>query len=116
MDELREVLELCYNSVGTFGKTFFPETFCTPFVELHNQMIQALDSRHQKIVIAAPRNIGKTSLATALIIKGILYRDYEFILYVSQSLESHALAGISTSTTQCLRSSPIKPIIASARG
>jgi hypothetical protein len=45
----------------------------------------ALDSDAQRVVIAAPRNLGKTSLSRAMAIQGILYRDYEFILYVSQS-------------------------------
>ena len=107
---LQDVLSLCYGDVGIFAKTFFPETFCTPFVDLHNQMIAALNSSHQKIVIAAPRNIGKTSLATAFILKGILYRDYEFILYVSQSLESHALMQTENIKRELLTSSELRKI------
>lgn len=68
-----------------FNKTFLPEAFNTPFSKLHYRIMEALDSDAQQIAIAAPRNLGKTSLARALAIQGILYRDYEFIPYVSNS-------------------------------
>lgn len=48
-------------------------------------MLNAIDSGHQKICIAAPRGLGKTSLARALVEKSILFRDYEFIPYISNS-------------------------------
>jgi len=80
-----EALELSYGRSGVFGKTFFPESVYTPYTSLHNEIIQALDSKYQKIAIAAPRGLGKTTMVKILCAHGILFRDYEFILYVSRS-------------------------------
>lgn len=83
--EIQEIVEKCYKRSSVFNKTFLPETFNTPYSALHYKVMEALDSDAQRIVVAAPRNLGKTSLSKALAIQGILYRDYEFILYVSAS-------------------------------
>jgi hypothetical protein len=82
---IEEILELCYPKLGVYGKTFKPEAFNTPFSELHDEMLNLLDSNEQRIVIAAPRGLGKTTTVRALVEKCILYRDYEFVLYVSNS-------------------------------
>lgn len=84
-EELEQVLELCYGRVGVFGKTFKPESFNTSYSPLHTAIIEAFDSKAQKIAIAAPRGLGKTTFARTLCESGVLFRDYEFILYVSQS-------------------------------
>jgi len=83
--DLTDILAMCYQNTGVFCKTLLPEAFNTPWSVLHNQMLRAIDSGHSKICIAAPRGLGKTSLARALVEKSILFRDYEFILYVSNS-------------------------------
>jgi hypothetical protein len=82
---LKELLSLCYTSTGVFGKTFSPDAFSSPFSSLHNQMLELIDSPRQFIAIAAPRGLGKTTTVSELAKKSILYRDYEFICYVSNS-------------------------------
>ena len=74
---------MCYSRIGVFGKTLLPEAFNTPWSDLHRQMLAAIDSPHQRVCIAAPRGLGKTSIARALAERSILFRSYEFILYVS---------------------------------
>jgi hypothetical protein len=81
--DLKDILATCYGNTGVFCKTLLPEAFPTPWSQLHYKIIRAIDSGHQKIAIAAPRGLGKTSLARALVEKSILYRDYEFIPYIS---------------------------------
>ena len=83
--DIKDVLALCYQHIGIFCKTLLPEAFNTPWSVLHTQMLNAIDSGHQRICIAAPRGLGKTSLARALVEKSILFRDYEFIPYISNS-------------------------------
>lgn len=86
MDQaIKELVGNCYRNSPIFNKTFLPEAFNTPYSALHYKIMKALDSEAQKIAIAAPRNLGKTSLCRALVEQGILYRDYEFIPYVSHS-------------------------------
>jgi hypothetical protein len=82
--EVSEIVASCYRNSSIFNKTFLPESFNTPYSALHYQIMELLDSDIQRIAVAAPRNLGKTSLARALVVQGILYRDYEFVLYVSQ--------------------------------
>jgi hypothetical protein len=83
--DLADVLTLCYQNIGVFGKTLLPEAFNTPWSVLHKSILDAIDSPHQRICIAAPRGLGKTSLARALVEKSILFREYEFVIYVSNS-------------------------------
>ena len=110
MSDLEDTLTLCYGNIGVFSKTFFPETFCTPFAGLHNEIIQVLNSNAQKVAIAAPRGLGKTSFVRALVTSAILYRDYEFIMYVSQSLESHALMQTENIKRELLTNGEIRKI------
>lgn len=81
--ELADVLAMCYSHIGVFGKTLLPDAFSTPWSELHHSILDVIDSNYQKVCIAAPRGLGKTSIARALVERSIIYRDYEFILYVS---------------------------------
>lgn len=83
--DLVDILGMCYQNIGVFGKTLLPESFNTPWSGLHTQILNAIDSSHQRICIAAPRGLGKTSLARALVEKSILFREYEFVIYVSNS-------------------------------
>jgi len=82
---VNESLELCYNSTQVCAKTLFPETFYADFSILHDQIFELIDSGAKKIAIAAPRGIGKTSIARTVAAKSILYRDVNFISYISNS-------------------------------
>lgn len=61
------------------------DTFFSPFSVLHDKIFDVIDSEHYWNAIAAPRGLGKTSIARAVAIRGILYRDYNFIVYISNS-------------------------------
>jgi hypothetical protein len=83
--ELAAILEKCYKSTGLFGKTFMPETFNTEFSALHKAMLAAIDGPHQKVVIAGPRGLGKTKTIQAKCMQQILFRDVNFLLYVTNA-------------------------------
>lgn len=84
--ELEEILSLCYTSTQVCAKTLFPELFPTAWSEPHNQIFNLIDNTSvRKKAIAAPRGIGKTTIARTKAKKGILFREYEFIVYVSKS-------------------------------
>jgi len=86
MDEaLASVLASCYKNTKVYSKTLHPETFYAPYSDLHDEIFKLIDSDAQRIAIAAPRGIGKTSIARTLAAKSILYRDVNFITYVSNS-------------------------------
>lgn len=85
---LEDILVECKKSTALFAKTFFPETFDAPFSQLHDQIFDLIDSDARKIVIAAPRGIGKTTIARTLAAKAIVYKDKRFICYVSNSATS----------------------------
>jgi predicted phage terminase large subunit-like protein len=86
--ELQDILISCMRSTKVFARTFFPDVFYAPFSTLHDQIFDLIDSREPKVVIAAPRGIGKTSIAIALCAKKILFRLSNFIVYVSNSSSS----------------------------
>ena len=109
-----DVLTMCYRKVGLFGKTFMPEAFSTPLSELHLQINALIDSPAQKIAIAAPRGLGKTTTAKAVVISGLLYRDYEFITYVSHS-ESQAMMQTENIKREIMSSPEIKKIFGSIK-
>jgi predicted phage terminase large subunit-like protein len=85
---MQDILISCMRSTKVFARTFFPDVFYAPFSTLHDQIFDLIDSGEPKVVIAAPRGIGKTSIAIALCAKKILFRLSNFIVYVSNSSSS----------------------------
>lgn len=89
---LDDLLMEGYKHTKVFAKAFFPERFSAPFSQLHDQIFDLIDSGARKIVIAAPRGIGKTSIVgLALAAKKIVYKDSRFLPYVSKSFDSSLL-------------------------
>ena len=83
--ELRKMLALCMANTKYCAKTLFPGTFYSPFSILHDKIFEAIDSGHKKIAIAAPRGLGKTSIARAVAQKMILFRMANFVVYLMNS-------------------------------
>ena len=83
--ELDEALALCAANMQVYAKTLHPEQFSAPWSTLHNRIFSLIDSGHKKIAIAAPRGIGKTTVAKCLAQKFIAFREANFICYVSKS-------------------------------
>jgi len=90
--EITDILVECCRSTKIFAKTFFPERFKKEFSHLHDQIFELIDSDAPRIAIAAPRGIGKTSIAgLAKPAQGILFRERNFIPYVGLSHDASAL-------------------------
>jgi len=88
----QDILIESYRSTKVFAKVFFPERFSAEFSGLHDQIFDLIDSKEQKIAIAAPRGIGKTSIVgLALAAKKIVFEDSKFLPYVSKSFDSSLL-------------------------
>lgn len=83
--ELEELLAYCYQSTQVGAKALFPNLFATPWAEVHNEIFRIIDSPSRKKAIAAPRGIGKTTIARTKAMLGILFRSYNFIVYISKS-------------------------------
>jgi hypothetical protein len=83
--EIRKILATSMANTKYYAKTFFPGTFYSPFSNLHNQIFDAIDSGHKKIAIAAPRGLGKTSIARTVAQKAIMFRMANFIVYLMNS-------------------------------
>lgn len=83
--QIKDILAACYDSTKVTAKVLFPDLFYTDFSVLHDQIFELIDSGSQKIAIAAPRGIGKTTIASTVAAKSILFRDANFINYVSNS-------------------------------
>jgi len=82
----------CHNSTKAMAELFFQERFWKAFSPLHDRIFDLIDSGHPKIVIAAPRGIGKTSIVgLALCARSILLRLRKFIVYISNSATSAEL-------------------------
>lgn len=86
--ELEEILGLCVADIKVCCGTIFPEIFYANFSTLHDQIFSLINSGHTKIAIAAPRGIGKTSIARAVAMRAILFRMANFIVYLSNSATS----------------------------
>lgn len=86
-----DILASCYSNTRVCAKTLFPESFYAPFSVLHDKIFELIDSNYKKIAIAAPRGIGKTTIARTVVSKRILFRDVNFITYVSNSATSAIL-------------------------
>lgn len=85
--DLQEVLLGCYQHSEVAAKTLFPGRFSRAFDRAHRQMFEVIDDDSvQKIVIAAPRGIGKTSIANLLTpARHTLFKKSRYIVPVSAS-------------------------------
>ena len=83
--DLDDVLVECYKSTKLYAKILHPELFSSPFSELHDAIFELVDSNEPRVAIAAPRGIGKTTIARTIATKKILFRDKHFVPYVSNS-------------------------------
>ena len=85
----KEVLIACAQSTKVMAKTFFPDRFYEEFTEtIHEPIFELIDlvQPRKKIVIAAPRGAGKTSIVgLAWIARQICFGLKHFIVYVSNS-------------------------------
>lgn len=90
--DVRDILVRCASSTAFHAKFFFPEIFRTAFHDLHREILDKIDSHDDKVVIAAPRGIGKTSIMLyGLASKHILFEQKKFIVYLSNSAENAVL-------------------------
>jgi hypothetical protein len=84
--DVKDILAQCYVNDAVFAKTIFPERFNLPFSSIHQTVFEAMESGRQKIVIAAPRGFGKTTISNLLFpAKKILFRDKRFIVPISNT-------------------------------
>lgn len=86
--EIQQLLEQCYMSTKIFAKTFFPHEVRSEFNSLHNTIYELIDDPYNKKAIAAPRGLGKTTMAKIRTCKAILFREVSFIVYLSNSAGS----------------------------
>jgi len=85
-EDVQDILDECVN-LKPFCSTFLKENFYSPFTSLHDKIINKMDTREQKskVVIAATRGLGKTTLCRARAAKAILYAESKFLVYLSTS-------------------------------
>jgi phage terminase large subunit-like protein len=87
--ELADQLARSSVDLAYFSKLFFSERFSSPFSRLHYQIFDLLNSGAQRVCIAAPRGLGKTSMVgLSLAAQRMLFRLSNFIVYVSNSATS----------------------------
>ena len=89
--EMLANLEKCRGSLKLFAKTFFPERFNLPFSKkIHDQMFEIFDDDSiQRVAIAAPRGIGKTTLTNIVIpARELLFKKRKYIIPISCTADS----------------------------
>lgn len=87
-EDLHSILAECIIDIKFTCKLLFPEIFYSEFSILHQQIFDLINAGYKKIAIAAPRGIGKTSIARAVVMRSILFRLQKFIVYISNSATS----------------------------
>ena len=92
-EETKQIQSLCSVSTRVTAQTFFPERFYMPFAEkVHGEIFKLIDGPDNKVVIAAPRGWGKTSIvALALMARYILYNVTGFCCYINKSHDAASL-------------------------
>ena len=87
-DDLDLIMANCITDLRVTCKVLFPGIFTAPFSTLHDAIFTLINAGHKKIAIAAPRGIGKTSIARTIANRAILFELCNFIVYVSNSATS----------------------------
>ena len=91
-DQVKEILTHCTYSTKMTATTIFPERFYVPFSAQHDKIFRLIDGPENKVVIAAPRGWGKTSIvALALMARYILFNHTGFICYINKSHDAASL-------------------------
>jgi predicted phage terminase large subunit-like protein len=91
--EFDEIISRSLESTEYFGRVFFgDEIFWKPFSPvIHGAIFRALDdSTKKKLLIVAPRGVGKTTLTRLYVVKSIVFNMHKFIVPMSAT-EPHAL-------------------------
>ncbi len=85
-NDIQDLLTTCVK-LRPFCSTFLAENFYSPFTSLHDKIINKMDTNKQKskVVIAATRGLGKTTLCRGRAAKAILYAESKFLIYLSTS-------------------------------
>ncbi len=93
--ELKRIMAACYQSTKTTAKVLFPERFYNPFSSLHDEIFKLIDDdTKQRVVIAAPRGFGKTTINTITHpAKRILFQEKKFIVPVSATATAAVMQG-----------------------
>lgn len=86
--ETMDLIADCSASTKLCAKVLFPDYFESPFSKLADQIFDVLDDENERrVVIAAPRGFGKTSIVMIpYAARRILYMMKRFIVPVSNSL------------------------------
>lgn len=87
-EEIQEIILRCMESNKEFAKILFPEEVESDFSMLHDQVYAVIDSPQKKKAIAAPRGLGKTTIAKLRVIRAIVFREVSFIVYLSNTVTS----------------------------
>ena len=113
--ELQDILIESYRSTKTYCEVFHPEIFYFPFGRLHDDIFELIDDpKAKKKVLAAPRGVGKTSIARAIISKKMLFRDIHFVPYISKS-EGHAMLQTENIKRELLSNHMIRKVFGSIK-
>lgn len=87
---LEQTMILCLRSLKVYNATFKEETFYSPYTSIHDEMYDVIEHGGRKEAIAAPRGLGKTTTCRSYVERAILFRQYQFIVWISNS-ETNAL-------------------------
>lgn len=89
-EDIKELLAECYNNFELFCATLFPQAFFRPFSGLHREIFKVLeDDSLQKVVIAAPRGFGKSTIVNmAYPARNILFQEKRYIIPISATAGS----------------------------
>jgi len=84
--EFTKMMRDCAYNTKMYAKKFIGDQVESDFSTLHDKMFDVLDDPDaNKLLIVAPRGIGKTTFARIKAMQAITYRRYNFILYISSS-------------------------------
>jgi hypothetical protein len=90
--QFRTVLEATMHSTHNFAKTFFPAMVNKPFEQAHIDFMNLLDNRESwRKAIKIPRGSGKTTLIQIYVVRNMVWKLQEFIVYVNET-ETTAIA------------------------
>jgi hypothetical protein len=85
-EELEELVFQCMQSTKVTGQILFSHLFYSEMSVLHDQIFDLIDDPARFKAAAAPRGLGKTTIARTKCKKAILFREKRFIVYVSNTV------------------------------
>jgi predicted phage terminase large subunit-like protein len=105
--DIEEFLHLTRRSLVATGRALYPDLLSLPPSKLHHELSSVLVDGERSMIIAYPREFGKSSFAWELLSSwNVLHGRYQFVMYIAETIEK-AEKNLSINVVETIKAHPL---------